>query len=103
MEREQESQDSFFVKLCSDKAAYEARLKRQTSFTLRHAKQLFEATGNYKMLVDTPHILILRNSKEVEITFSRDGRIIIKKVADRSEAEKAARAIFQTALKVALP
>jgi len=98
MERKQESQAAFFVKLCSDKAAYEARLKRQTSFNLLHAKQQFEATGNYQILVDTPHILILKNSKEIEITFSKDGRIIIKQVADKAEAEKIAQGIFQTAL-----
>jgi len=99
MERKQEPQASFFVKLCLDKAAYEARLERQTSFNLLHVKQLFEAAGNYQILVDTPHILILKNSKEVEVTFSKDGRIIIKKVADKAEAEKVAQEIFQIAFK----
>jgi len=99
MERKQKLQASFFVKLCSDKAAYEARLKRQTNFNLFRVKQLFEATGNYQILVDTPHILILKNSKEVEATLSKDGRIIIKKVADKAEAEKIAQEIFQTALR----
>ena len=99
MEEKQEPQASFFVKLCSDKAAYEARLKRQTSFNLLHAKQLFEASGNYQILVDTPHILILKNPKEVEVTLSKDGRMIIKKVADKAEAEKIAQKIFQIALK----
>lgn len=102
MEGEQKSQASFFVKLCSDKAAYEARLKRQTSFNLLHVKQLFESAGNYQILVDTPHILILKNPKEVEVTFSKDGRIIIKKAADKMEAEKVAQEIFQTALKAAV-
>jgi transcription antitermination factor NusA-like protein len=95
----QETQASFFVKLCSDKAAYEARLKRQISFNLLHVKQLFEATGDYQILVDTPHILILKNLRGNEVTFSKDGRIIIKKVADKIEAEKIAQAIFQIALK----
>jgi len=99
MEREQKSQMVFFVKLCSDKAAYEARLKRQRNFNLRHVKQLFEASGNYQILVDTPHILILKNSKGVEVTFSRDGRLIIKKAPDKAEAEKIAQEIFQAALK----
>jgi hypothetical protein len=95
-----EPQASFFVKLCSDKAAYEARLKRQTSFNLFHVKQLFEASGTYQILVDTPHILILKNSK-VEVTFSKDGRIIIKKAADKTEAEKVAQTVFQIALEAA--
>lgn len=98
MERKQESQVSFFVKLCSDKAAYEARLKHQTSFNLFHVKQLFEATGDYQILVDTPHILILKKSK-VEVTLSKDGRVIIKRVVDNAEAEKIAQEIFQIALK----
>lgn len=98
MGRKQESQVAFFVKLCSDKAAYEARLKRQTSFNLLQAKQLFEATGNYQILADTPHILILKNPKEVEVTFSKDGRLIIKKVADKTEAEKVGQEIFQIVL-----
>ena len=102
MKRKEEPKASFFVKLCSDKAAYEARLEHQTSFNLFHAKQLFEATGNHQILVDTSHILILKNSKEVEITFSKDGRIIIKKAVDKAEAEKVAQEIFQIALKAAL-
>lgn len=101
MKGKQEPQVPFFVKLCSDKAAYEARLKRQTSFNLLLAKQLFEATGNYKILVDTPHMIILKDSKEVEVTFSKDGRTIIKKAADKTEAEKVAQEIFQTAMKAA--
>ena len=99
MKRKKGTQASFFVKLCSDKAAYEARLKNQTSFNLSHVKQLFETMSNYKILVDTPHILILKNSKEVEITLSKDGRIIIKKVTDKTKAEKIAQEIFQIALK----
>jgi len=98
MGRKQEQPIAFFVKLCSEKATYEARLKRQTRFNLPHVKQLFEVTGNYQILVDTPHILILKNSRDVEVTFSKDGRTIIKKVADKTEAEKVAQEIFQTAL-----
>jgi hypothetical protein len=97
MGKMQESQASFFVKLCSDKAAYEARLKRQTRFNLLHAKQLFEASDKYQILVDTPYILILKNSKEIEVTFSKDGRIIIKKATDEREAEKIAQKVFQIA------
>jgi hypothetical protein len=50
--------------------------------------------------VDTPHILILKNSK-VEVTFSKDGRIIIKKAADKAEAEKVAQIVFHIALEAA--
>jgi len=98
MENEHKSVISFFVKLCSDKAAYEVKLQRKTHFTMDLLKQMFEATEEYELIVYTPHITIIKNRKGAEITFSKDGRILIKKVLNKSEAEAIASDVLQIAL-----
>jgi len=98
MENEHKSILPFFVKLCSDKAAYEVKLQRKIFFTMDRLKQLFEATGEYELVVYTPHITIIKSCKGAEATFSKDGRILIKKVLNKSEAEAIAEDVLQIAL-----
>ncbi len=87
----------FFVKLCSDKAAYEVKLRRKNYFDMYRLKQLFEAAREYELLVYTPHIIIIKSCKEAEITFSKDGRILIKRVLNKSEAEAVAEDVLRIA------
>jgi len=98
MENEHKSMIPFFVKLCSDKAAYEVKLQRKICFTMERLKQLFEATGEYELVVYTPHITIIKSCRGAEVTFSKDGRILIKKVLDKGEAEAIAEDVLQIAL-----
>jgi hypothetical protein len=100
MTREQMLGIPLLVKLCSDKAAYEVRMKNQTVFNMEKAKELLEAEHNHKIIVYTPHMIILR-SGTAEATFSRDGRMLIKKVSNETEATQVAHKIFQTALSAA--
>jgi hypothetical protein len=87
-----------FVKLCNDKAAYEVLIQRKIAFNLEKVKKLLEASGNYQILVDTPHMIILSSSR-AETTFSKDGRMLIKKVRNENDAASVAREILRTALK----
>jgi len=98
MKNEHKSTIPFFVKLCSDKAAYEVKLQRKIYFMMDRLKQLFEAREEYELVVYTPHITIIKSCKGAEVTFSRDGRILIKKVLDKSEAEAIAEDVLQIAL-----
>jgi len=98
MANEHKSMIPFFVKLCSDKAAYEVKLQRKIYFTMNRLKQLFEATEEYELVVYTPHITIIKSCKGAEVTFSKDGRILIKKVLDKGEAEAIAGDVLQIAL-----
>jgi len=90
----------FSVKLCSDKAAFEVRIQRKVFFNLDKVRQLFEACGDPEILVYTPHLIILRSGR-AETTLSRDGRMLIKKVSNESDATRVARRILQLALTAA--
>jgi len=98
MENKHKFMIPFFVKLCSDKAAYEVKLQRKINFTMDRLKQSFEATEEYEIVVHTPHITIIKSCKGAEVTFSKDGRILIKKVLNKSEAEAIAEDVLQIAL-----
>jgi len=100
MSRELESGIRLLVKLCSDKAAYEARMQRKIAFNMEKVKELLEAAGNNEIIVYTPHMIILR-SGTAEATFSRDGRMLIKKVSNETEATQVAHKILQIALSAA--
>lgn len=87
----------FFVKLCSDKAAYEVKLQRKIPFAMKHLKQSFDTIG-YKLVIYTPHITIVKSCKGPEVTFSKDGRILIKNVVDKGEAEAIAEDVWKIVL-----
>lgn len=86
------------MKLCSDKAAYEVRTQRKVYFSMEKLQRLFEGSQDPSIVVYTPHMIILR-SGIVEATLSRDGRMLIKKVSNESEAVQAANKILAIALK----
>ena len=95
---EEELSAPLFVKLCSDRAAFEARLQKRVHFSMDRLKQLLEAENGHKILVYTPHIMVIKSCREAEITFSRDGRMLIRKVADIAEAENVAKDILRIVL-----
>jgi hypothetical protein len=87
------------VKLCSDKAAYEARSQRKVSFDMNKLQKLFETVENYQILVYTPYIIVLKSKGGREVTFSEDGRILLKNVSGEGEAKALACDVFEVALK----
>ncbi len=102
MRKERRSVMPFFVKLCSDKAAYEVKLQRKIHFRMDSLKRLFEATAEYELVVYTPHIIIAKRCNGAEITFSKNGRILIKKVLNKSEAEAIAEDVLNLAVKASI-
>jgi len=86
------------VKLCSDKAAFEARPMKNLSLNMDKTKRTLEKSERYEIVVYTPHMLILRIGK-VETTLSKDGRMLIKKVSSETEATQVASQILRTILK----
>jgi len=99
VENEHKYMIPFFVKLCSDRAAYEVKLQRRIYLRMDRLKQLFEATEEYELVVYTPYITIIKCCKGAEVTFSKDGRVLIKKVLNKSEAETIAEDVLQIALR----
>ncbi len=101
MTRESQSPLQLFVKLCSDKAAFEARTARKLSLNMDQVKRTLEESREHKIVVHTPHIVILKSGC-AETTLSRDGRMLIKRVSNEAEATKVARQILRTILKETL-
>jgi len=58
-------------------------------------KKAFQASEQYEITLYTPHIMILKNRMGTEITFSKDGRMLIKKVSDKNEADALAKDVLQ--------
>ncbi len=85
------------VKLCSDKASFEARAQKRLSLNMDKAKGNLEGSENHKIVVHTPHMIIFRTGK-AEITLSKDGRMLIRKVADEREATRLAHQTLRTVL-----
>jgi len=95
-----ESPFPLFVRLCSDKAAFEARPAQRLSLNMDEVKRTLEESEEHAIIVHTPHIVILRSGR-AETTLSRDGRMLIKKVANEAEATQVASQILRTILKTA--
>jgi len=89
------------VRLCSDKAAFEARPAHRLSLNMSEVKRTLERSEEHEIVVYTPYMLILKIGK-VEITLSRDGRMLIRRVSNEVEAAQVARQIFRTILKETL-
>jgi len=93
-----ESPFPLFVRLCSDRAAFEARTQRRLSLNMDEVKRALEESEGHEIVVYTPHMLVLKSGK-AEITLSRDGRMLIKRVSNEAEAAQVARQILRTILK----
>lgn len=99
MENEWEPRVPLLIKLCSDKAAFEARIQQKIFFNMKEVRRLFEAIKDHEIIVYTPHIMILKGCKGAEVTFSKDGRMLIKKVSNENEAKMVAYDVLRIALK----
>jgi len=83
------------VKLCSDRAAFEAVPQRRVFFDMNMVRQLFDAIETFEILVYTPSIIIIRSSEGREVTFSRDGRMLLKKILNEDEATALAQGVLE--------
>jgi len=87
------------VRLCSDRAVFEVRLQRRMSFNMDEVKRLFEATKVHEIVVYTPYILVVRDPRGAEVTLSKNGRMLVKRVLNKDEAEAVAQEVLRIALK----
>lgn len=65
------------------------------------AKQLLENVKGHDVVVCTPHIMILRCGG-AEVTLSKDGRMLIKRVRDKKEAALIAQDVFRIVFRAAV-
>ncbi len=89
------------VKLCADKAAYEVKVQRKIAFNMEKVRELLEA-GKSQIIVYTPFLIIF-TSGTAEVTLSQDGRMLIKKVSNPTEAKQVAQKILQSTLPAVKP
>lgn len=68
----------YLIRLCSDKAAFEVKFSQKLRLDMSSIKKAFGTSKHYEILVYTPHITTLKSKIGVEITFSKDGRTLIK-------------------------
>lgn len=85
---------AFIVRLCSDKAAYEAVPKSRLKVDLARLRRSLESSGNCEITLWTRQLMVVKKTDTTEITIVADGRLIIRNVAD----EEAARRIAETML-----
>jgi hypothetical protein len=66
---------------------------------MKEMRRLFEDIKDHEIIVYTPHIMILKSRRGAEVTFSKDGRMLIKNVSNENEAGTVARDVLRIALK----
>ena len=84
----------FSIRVCSDHAAYEAWIQHKISFDMVDIERLLTSVKENEIIANTPHIIIFR-SKNAEVTLSRTGRMLIKKVRNENEARAVAGAVLR--------
>jgi len=91
------------VRVCSDKAAFEAIPRRRVFFDMKLVRRLFEASRNFQVLVYTPYIIFVKSRAGREVTLSEDGRMLLKKTLNKDEATALAYTVLETVLKAIRP
>jgi hypothetical protein len=81
---------AFIVRLCSDKAAYEAVPRNRVKVDLARLRHSLERGGNCETTLWTPQLMVVKRRDTTEITFVDDGRLIIRNVLDEEAARKIA-------------
>jgi len=97
--KEKEYFPRYFVRLCSDKAAFEVKFSQKLRLDMSSVKKAFENSKRYEIILYTPHIMVLKSGKEAEITFSKDKRMLIKNASSKDQAEAIAESVLRVALK----
>jgi hypothetical protein len=85
---------AFIVRLCSDKAAYEAVPRNRVKVDLVRLRRCLERGGNCETTLWTPQLMVVKRKDTTEITFVDDGRLIIRNVTSEEAAQKIADALL---------
>ena len=85
---------AFIVRLCSDKAAYEAVPRSRLKVDLARLRRSLEREGNCETTLWTRHLMVVKRRDATEITIVDDGRLIIRNVADEEVARKIAETLL---------
>jgi len=89
-----EHEAAFMIRLCSDKAAYEAVPRTRFKVDLARLRRSLERTRNCEITLWTPQLMVTKQADATEITIVDDGRLIIRNVADEQAARKIAQKLL---------
>lgn len=82
------------IRLCSDRAAYEAVPKKRLRVDIASLRLLLEHRGDCEVVLWTPQLMVIRRKDAAEVTIVDDGRMIIRNVADQDAARRIAETIL---------
>lgn len=85
---------AFMIRLCSDRAAYEAVPKKRLKVDLTRVKVSLERGGDCEIALWTPQLMVIKQRDAAEITIVDDGRLIIRNVADEDTARRIAETLL---------
>ena len=85
---------AFIVRLCSDKAAYEAVPRKRIKVNLARLRRSLERGSNCETTLWTRQLMVVKRRDATEITIVDDGRLIIRNVADEETARKIAETLL---------
>jgi hypothetical protein len=85
---------AFMIKLCSDRAAYEAVPKKRFKVDITSLRLSLECSGDYEIAVCTPQLIVVKRRDATEVTVVDDGRMIIRNAADQDAAKRIAETIL---------
>ena len=80
---------AFVIRLCSDKAAYEAVPRTRLKVDLARLRRSLER-GECEITFWTRRLMVVKQRDATEITIVDDGRLIIRNVADEQTAQRMA-------------
>jgi hypothetical protein len=80
----------FVVRLCSDKAAYEAVPRTRLKVDLTRLRRSLEGCGECEITFCTRQLMVVKQRDATEITIVDDGRLIIRNVTDEQTAQRKA-------------
>ena len=90
-----ESPIPMLFELCSGGTAYEARPQIKTRLKLDALLEIIRKNTNYEVLAYTPYMLIVKTQKGAEISATRQGKLLIKRVKSEEEARTVTYEILQ--------
>ena len=82
------------IKLCSDRAAYEAVPKKRLKVDMAGLNRSLRLHADCEIVLYTPHFMVVRRKDATEVTIVDDGRMIIRNVADQDAARRIAEAFM---------
>jgi hypothetical protein len=84
----------FMIRLCSDRAAYEAVPKRRFRVDIAGLKASLENRLDCEITLCTPQFMVIRRTDATEVTIVDNGRMIIRNVVDQDAARRIAETLI---------